>query len=84
MEIKIIPCKNGAYAVFDDGENETKTAYRFEEDNPSGLQELLYDIKELFLPGSKYDQLRVHIVLKHGTDYGCTGCDICGIKKGSI
>lgn len=80
MNISIETCTNGAYLVFDDGENQDRYAYRFDESNLAGLQEMLYDIKEQFYPGSKYDKFRVHVVLEHGSDYECKGCDICGIK----
>lgn len=82
MKITIEDCRNGAYVIFDDGENQDRYAYRFDEDNLDGLQEMLYDIKEQFYTGSKHDRFRVHVVVEHGTEYECKGCDICGIKKG--
>jgi len=81
MKITIEDCRNGAYATFDDGENQDRFAYRFDEDNLSGLQEMLHDIKEQYYPGSKYDQFRVFVTVEHGTEYECKGCDICGFKK---
>ena len=84
MEIKITSCKNGAYAIFDDGENEERFAYRFDEDNLNGLTEMLWDIKENFEAGDRYSQFRVVVSVEHGDKYECSGCDICGIKKGDL
>jgi hypothetical protein len=80
VKITIESCKNGAYAIFDDGENQEKLAYKFEDENPAGLQELLYDVKETLFCDSRYSQLRVFVSMEHGDKYECKGCDICGIK----
>jgi hypothetical protein len=82
MKIIIEYCSNGASTVFDDGEIQDKIVYKFDESDLSGLQELLYDIKEQFYPGSKHDEFRVHVSLEHGTDYVCKGCNICEVERG--
>lgn len=81
MKIIIEPCSNGAFVITDDGENEHRAVYKFDETNVMGLQELLYDIRDEFISGSKYDKMRVQVSIEHGNSYECDGCDICGIGE---
>lgn len=81
MKLIIEPCSNGAMLIEDDGENERRTVYLFDEENIGGLQGLLYDIRDFFNAGSKHDKIRVQINLEHGSNYECKGCDICGVGR---
>lgn len=78
MKITIETCKNGAYVIFDDGENEDKMSYQFDEENLDGLHELLYNIEETVgVMSSRYSEKRIRISIEHGDKYECKGCDLC-------
>jgi hypothetical protein len=81
MKIIIEPCSNGAFVIIDDGENQEKSIYKFDETNVMGLQELLYDVNDTLNLSGRYDKMRIKVNIEHGDKYECDGCDICGIGE---
>lgn len=64
-------------AVLHSGED--SEVFKFDEDDPSGLQDMLFRIKELFINDSRYSKFRVQTLIRHGDKYECKDpkCKIC-------
>jgi len=74
--IRIEPVINGAMVDIDD---EGKVVYKFDEDNPGELIDMLYYLADCFYSTGRYDEKRINISLVHGDKYECKDkkCDIC-------
>ena len=73
--IKIKSVANGAVA--DDGEQ--SQAYIFGAEDLDGLRDMLFDIKDTFYTGSRYDRERIQVSIVHGDKYECKDakCEVC-------
>lgn len=82
MKITIDRADNGAQVKIDyqdpDAAHRT-TVYAFDEYEPDGLADMLWNISDAFISGHKRMEKRVIVEIRHGSDWDCKKkeCEIC-------
>ena len=81
--IVVEPGRNGATlrSRFNMGDSMESMVFRYEQDDLSGLADMLYEIADVAGPtSSRYDAQRIKISIVHGDKHECDvpGCEVCG------